>query len=250
MILPRLKILLAERNLKISRVSNDTGLSRTTLTSLAQNSLKGIQLETIDKLCQYLEIPIDKFFEFVPFNIKVNCMAPNVHKNFKTLTDSETLEVSPFETDLYLIKQSNSIMSGTERETYTLTAKINKSFFIYVNDTVSELLSRSLTPTVEILLGQSNNKESFDMQRDQFNDFINGLSNTVKEVILKKIRTAFITEVNEQLKCLDSSLPDLNFKFTFSNAFSTNKSYDVINVSLAKHIPNGVQDNLNDSLPF
>lgn len=48
------------------------------------------------------------------------------------------------------------------------------------------------------------------MQREQFNDFINGLSDTIKEMILKKIRTAFITEVNKQLKSLDSSLPDLN----------------------------------------
>lgn len=132
-ILHRLKILLAERNLKISQVSNDTGLSRTTLTSLAQNNPKGIQLETIDKLCQYF-VSIDKFFEFISFNIKVNCMAPDVHKNFKTLTYSETLEVSPFETDLYLIKQSNSIISEIKRETYTLTAKISKSFLIYVNN--------------------------------------------------------------------------------------------------------------------
>lgn len=41
MILTNLKVLLAERNLSISKVSNDTGISRTTLTALSSNNCKG-----------------------------------------------------------------------------------------------------------------------------------------------------------------------------------------------------------------
>lgn len=59
-----LAMLLAERGLKISKVSKDTGISRTTLTALTNNTSQGIQLETIDKLCLYLKIDPSKFFIF------------------------------------------------------------------------------------------------------------------------------------------------------------------------------------------
>ena len=51
-----LSILLAERQLKITKVSNDTGISRTTLTALCNNNSQGIQFDTIDKLCSYLKV--------------------------------------------------------------------------------------------------------------------------------------------------------------------------------------------------
>lgn len=72
MIFCNLKMLLSARNLRISRVANDTGISRTTLTSLSQNDLKGVQLTTLDTLCQYLEIDPKQFFEYHPFTFYYN----------------------------------------------------------------------------------------------------------------------------------------------------------------------------------
>jgi DNA-binding Xre family transcriptional regulator len=63
-----LAILLAERQLKITRVANDTGISRTTLTALVQNENKMIQNETINKLCRYLNTSPTFFFEFIPMD--------------------------------------------------------------------------------------------------------------------------------------------------------------------------------------
>ena len=62
MIKSNLKILLAKRNLKITKVSNDTGISRTTLTSLASNYAKGIQFDTLENLCNYLKISPNDLF--------------------------------------------------------------------------------------------------------------------------------------------------------------------------------------------
>ena len=56
MIKSNLNVKLAENNLKISKVYNDTGISRSTLTTLATGDPKGIQLDTIDTLCRYLNI--------------------------------------------------------------------------------------------------------------------------------------------------------------------------------------------------
>ena len=66
-----LAVLLAERNLKITKVSRDTGISRTTLTSLANNYSQGIQFETLDTLCAYLKITPADFFCYSPFKVLV-----------------------------------------------------------------------------------------------------------------------------------------------------------------------------------
>lgn len=61
----RLWELLAERNLKITQVSKDTGLSRTTLNGIKFNRNKAIQMETIDILCNYFKITPGELFEEV-----------------------------------------------------------------------------------------------------------------------------------------------------------------------------------------
>lgn len=58
-------VLLAKRRLKISKVSKDTGISRTTLTSLYYEKTKSISLETLNKLCEYLQCDVNDIFEVV-----------------------------------------------------------------------------------------------------------------------------------------------------------------------------------------
>ena len=64
--------LMAERQLKITRVSNDTGISRTTLTSLSQEMSKGVQLDTLNTLCKYFNITPCEFFDYLPFDLEYN----------------------------------------------------------------------------------------------------------------------------------------------------------------------------------
>ncbi|EPY2275279.1 helix-turn-helix domain-containing protein [Clostridium sporogenes] len=77
MIKCNLSILLAERNLKITKVSNDTGISRTTLTSLANNYSQGIQFDTINTLCNYLKIGPEQLISYIPVDIRID----TVHLN-------------------------------------------------------------------------------------------------------------------------------------------------------------------------
>lgn len=64
MIKCNLAVLLAERNLRISELSKRTGISRTTLTALSQNQSKGIQFDTFDTICNFLNIkPNDLFIQ-------------------------------------------------------------------------------------------------------------------------------------------------------------------------------------------
>ena len=69
MLIPNLSALLAERHLTLSRVSADTRISRTTLTALTGGSAKGVQFETLNALCQYLNVAPGELFLYRPFDL-------------------------------------------------------------------------------------------------------------------------------------------------------------------------------------
>lgn len=71
MIISNLDALLKERKLKISIVAADTGISRTTLTALCNNTGKGIQFDTANALCIYLNVSMSDLFTSIPFDITV-----------------------------------------------------------------------------------------------------------------------------------------------------------------------------------
>ena len=64
-----LATLLAQRNLKISKVYQDTGISRTTLTALAYNHAQGIQFDTLNTLCTYLKVAPTDLILHVPVDV-------------------------------------------------------------------------------------------------------------------------------------------------------------------------------------
>lgn len=69
MIRIRLNELLAVKELTRVTVSAATGISRNTLSTLSTNNSEMIRLDTIDKLCTYLEITPGEFFEFYPTEV-------------------------------------------------------------------------------------------------------------------------------------------------------------------------------------
>lgn len=62
----KLAVLMAERRLKLTQVSRETGISRTSLVDVYYNRSKMIKLSTIDSLCQYLKITPGEFFVYDP----------------------------------------------------------------------------------------------------------------------------------------------------------------------------------------
>ena len=90
MIRCNLAILLAERNLKITKVSSHTKISRTTLTALANNYSQGIQFDTLDTLCLYLKVTPDQLIAYEPVDIEV---LSAILKNKPTPEKDNDLEV-------------------------------------------------------------------------------------------------------------------------------------------------------------
>lgn len=72
MLFVNLNVLLAERNLRISKVSKDTGISRTTLTALCNNYSQGVQFDTLNLLCSYLGVTPAQFFVYLPTDYELN----------------------------------------------------------------------------------------------------------------------------------------------------------------------------------
>lgn len=68
MIRNNLSVLMVEKRKKVVDLANDTGISKNTITSTAKNYGKMIQLETINKICQALNVSPTDFFEYVPFD--------------------------------------------------------------------------------------------------------------------------------------------------------------------------------------
>lgn len=72
--------ILGQKQLKITKVSDDTKISRPTLTALYYNTSKGIQFETLDKLCKYLKITHKEFFEFIPVDISLDIKSAEINE--------------------------------------------------------------------------------------------------------------------------------------------------------------------------
>jgi len=57
--------LMGERKLKISDVSRDTGVNRGTLTRLYYETAERIEVDVLDKLCAYFDVPVGDLLEHV-----------------------------------------------------------------------------------------------------------------------------------------------------------------------------------------
>ena len=121
MIKSNLNVKLAENNLKISKVYNDTGISRSTLTTLATGDPKGIQLETINTLCRYLDITPGELFIYAPIDITVS------------ITDIEILK-EDYSSSLNIESQRSIVNKSRLNGTMYLNVETDDNYALFVFD--------------------------------------------------------------------------------------------------------------------
>ncbi|CAJ1228941.1 helix-turn-helix transcriptional regulator [Lactiplantibacillus xiangfangensis] len=61
-----LSMILGARLLKIDDVTKGTGISRTTLTNIYYRKSENIELKTLRKICDFLQIPLSELIEYTP----------------------------------------------------------------------------------------------------------------------------------------------------------------------------------------
>lgn len=72
MIVCKLGNILKRRKIKVSTLARETGVSRTTITSLIQGHSNGVQYNTLSSLCKYLNVSINAIFEEIDIT---NCIS-------------------------------------------------------------------------------------------------------------------------------------------------------------------------------
>lgn len=65
------KIML-DKNIRQTAISKDTGIARSTISRISKNLSEMIDVETIDKLCLYLDVTPNEFFDFIPYTFSYN----------------------------------------------------------------------------------------------------------------------------------------------------------------------------------
>lgn len=64
--LNHLSKILGARLISVTELSEGTGISRNTITGLYYRRTKTIKLETLTKICDYLQIPLSELIEYEP----------------------------------------------------------------------------------------------------------------------------------------------------------------------------------------
>lgn len=97
MIINNLSKIMKLKGYTATRIYAETNISRSTLSGLSKNSTKMIQIDTLNSLCNFLEITPSEFFSYTPLEFKVKtvlsgggfyCKEDNFGLwNLKSLTD-------------------------------------------------------------------------------------------------------------------------------------------------------------------
>ena len=66
MILCNLPVLLAERRMKVADLIRTTGISKSTMHKIYNEQTSRIDFETMDKICEALDIEVGDLFTYVP----------------------------------------------------------------------------------------------------------------------------------------------------------------------------------------
>jgi len=66
MILCNLPVLLAERRLKVADLIRMTGISKSTMHKIYNEQTSRIDFETMDKICEALNIQVGDLFTYIP----------------------------------------------------------------------------------------------------------------------------------------------------------------------------------------
>ena len=131
--------LMAQKKLKITRVSNDTGISRPTLTSLTRGESKGIQYDTLNTLCNYFNITPCEFFDYIPYEFTIKIIDTD-NKAIKDFNYNEkNLNIKEYELFINVLNTKGIIVKTYSLNCFLALAKISIPTIINEELTLSDL---------------------------------------------------------------------------------------------------------------
>lgn len=239
MIRNKLASLLADRNLKISRVANDIpNLSRNTITATSQNETKMIQLDTINELCQYLGISPTDFFEFLPFDL--SCTSSFNEPEFVDAPEDEleSITVTSLSADLFLKQTYNRQSIGLRSRSFDLVAKQTSSLALPL---ISQEDAEKVEINFDVLLGHTEDNDTYSTQKDEFNETWNKLTpgfesmvtRDIMQTLTREIKAGILSQIDQSLNpsissgSVDWAKIKYIYNFSFENAFTSEDIFAV-----------------------
>lgn len=235
MIRNNLAVLLAQKEIKISRMALDTGLSRTTLTALSQNESKRIDNDTLNVILMYLQITPNQFFNFISYDfiVQIETSDFDIERIFSLEND---------ELDTFILKKAVFDLFVTVDDKVSSRSPIYE-FEIKIDDKYS----KSVIRTIRYEVGY-NDWETEDIIENKFVFNIVGKNETLERFnsfVEQEIAQEFQKEIAKKIV--------LEFKRAFAKAYIDFEPN--INTELLKQLVNECIDIVSPSkilgfLPF
>lgn len=184
--------LVAQRKLKITRISNDTGISRPTLNSLTRDDGKGIQYDTLNKLCNYFNVTPSEFFSYIPYDISFNFEV--MDEKGEVINQVDKIEYTEKKRALLFINVFDN--KGVKKYTFELLYYVLTTF----NTTIDV---NEVGGVFEEVKGNSSNvlldREQFENVENEFIAFLKQLEVQWQTKIIEDIMYYLSNNINEKV---------------------------------------------------
>lgn len=184
--------LVAQRKLKITRISNDTGISRPTLNSLTRDDGKGIQYDTLNKLCNYFNVTPSEFFSYIPYDISFNFEV--IDEKGEVIKQGDKIEYTEKKRALLFINVFDN--KGVKKHTFELLYYVLTTF----NTTIDVNEEGGVFEEVK---GNSSNvlldREQFENVENEFIAFLKQLEVQWQTKIIEDIMYYLSNNINEKV---------------------------------------------------
>lgn len=198
--------LVAQRKLKITRISNDTGISRPTLNALTRDDGKGIQYDTLNALCNYFSVTPCEFFSYIPYDIKYNFEV--IDEQGEVIAQRDELEYTMQKKALLFINvfDNKGLKKHTFEILYFVLTTYNTTVDVDVNN-FGEIISEIKGNSSKVILDQ----KQFENGDNEFIVFLKEFEVQWQTKIIDDIMQYMTKDINKKIDGEFISYLELNF---------------------------------------
>lgn len=198
--------LVAQRKLKITRISNDTGISRPTLNALTRDDGKGIQYDTLNTLCNYFSITPCEFFSYIPYDIQYNFDI--IDEQGEVIDQRDELEYTMQKKALLFINvfDNKGLKKHTFEILYFVLTTYNTTVDVDVNN-FGEILGEIKGNSSKVILDQ----KQFENGDNEFIIFLKQLEVQWQTKIIDDIMQYMAKDINKKVDGDFVSYLEVNF---------------------------------------
>lgn len=174
MIINRLSILLAERNIRANRLALETGIAQSTLTRITNNRSSQIDYDTLNKICNFFRITPNDFFDYTPFDFEVSHAFEEKELTIFITVSKYNIRENILELTPTIVRKTGAVENRQDVITIEFP-KDQKSFYGWltpkIGDDFDKIISTTIAQKVLDHVMDCMQNIVLDLYRDEFNEF-------------------------------------------------------------------------------